>query len=173
MNDKCVVGASGEISDFQELQKLLDELATEDYIADDGIVSTPREIHAYLCRVMYNRRNKCVSYFWQHTHLAWAPCTSLLLTTLVCFRFDPFWNSLVVAGMEGDEPFVGMVSMIGVSYTGAYVCTGFANHLALPLIRDAHSPEMSEQEAVDLVQQCLKVRFMPVRLCCTLQRHMR
>lgn len=59
VNDSCVVGASGEISDFQELQKLLDELATEDYIADDGIVMTPREIHAYLCRVMYNRRNKC------------------------------------------------------------------------------------------------------------------
>lgn len=131
VNDSCIVGASGEVSDFQELQKLLDELSTEDYAADDGIVLTPREIHSYLCRVMYNRRNK----------------------------FDPFWNSLVVAGMEGDKPFVGMVSMIGVSYTGAYICTGFANHLAMPLIRDAHRPDLTEQEAVDLVQGCLKVCY--------------
>lgn len=53
------MGASGEISDFQELEKYLDDLATDDYIADDGIVMTPRQIHSYLCRVMYNRRNKC------------------------------------------------------------------------------------------------------------------
>lgn len=53
------MGASGEISDFQELQKYLDDLATDDYMADDGIVLTPREIHSYLCRVMYHRRNKC------------------------------------------------------------------------------------------------------------------
>lgn len=89
-----------------------------------------------------------------------APVTSVQCSALIALlqcRFDPFWNSLVVAGMEGDKPFVGMVSMIGVSYTGAYICTGFANHLALPLIRDAHRPEMTEQEAVDVVQACLKV----------------
>jgi hypothetical protein len=40
--------------------------------ADDGISLGPQEVYAYLCRVMYNRRNK----------------------------FDPLWNSLIVAGIE-------------------------------------------------------------------------
>jgi 20S proteasome subunit beta 7 len=58
VNDNCIVGASGEVSDFQEIQNYLEDLEREDYIADDGITLTPREIHAYLCTVMYNRRNK-------------------------------------------------------------------------------------------------------------------
>lgn len=31
---------------------------TEDYRADDGINLGPQEVYAYLCRVLYNRRNK-------------------------------------------------------------------------------------------------------------------
>jgi 20S proteasome subunit beta 7 len=52
---------------------------------DDGNSVGPREIHAYLTRVMYNRRNK----------------------------FDPLWNSLVLGGVKkgpkGDEKYLGMV----------------------------------------------------------------
>ena len=59
MNGATVLGAGGELSDFQYIQTLLDELATEDYCADDGIQLTPREVYAYLSRVLYNRRNKC------------------------------------------------------------------------------------------------------------------
>lgn len=58
VNDAAVLGAGGELSDFQYIQTLLDELATEDYCADDGIQLTPREVYAYLSRVLYNRRNK-------------------------------------------------------------------------------------------------------------------
>jgi 20S proteasome subunit beta 7 len=59
VNKKCIVGASGEISDFQQIQRYLSQLSTTDFIANDGIEVTPREVHAYLTRVMYNRRTKC------------------------------------------------------------------------------------------------------------------
>jgi 20S proteasome alpha/beta subunit len=62
VNDTCIVGASGEISDFQRIKEMLEELETEDFLAGDAIVVTPRQVHAYLTRVMYNRRNKC-AYF--------------------------------------------------------------------------------------------------------------
>lgn len=39
---------------------------------DDGHTMTPEEIYNYLCRVLYNRRNK----------------------------MDPLWNSLVVGGVS-------------------------------------------------------------------------
>ena len=58
VNNTTVLGAGGELSDFQYIQTLLEELATEDYCADDGIQLTPREVYAYLSRVLYNRRNK-------------------------------------------------------------------------------------------------------------------
>jgi 20S proteasome subunit beta 7 len=53
---------------------------------DDGNSLGPKEIHSYLTRVMYNRRNK----------------------------FDPLWNSLVLGGVKkgpkGEEKYLGMVS---------------------------------------------------------------
>ena len=72
--------------------------------------------------------------------------------------FDPLWNSLVVAGVQPDgSPFCGMVSMIGVHYDDSCICTGFASHLALPLLRDAHSAEMSEADADKLMKDALRV----------------
>ena len=58
VNSRTVIGAGGELSDFQYIMTLLDELATEDFLSDDGIELSPREVFAYLTRVLYNRRNK-------------------------------------------------------------------------------------------------------------------
>ncbi|KAI5413134.1 variant 3, Proteasome subunit beta type-4, partial [Lathyrus oleraceus] len=53
-----LLGASGEISDFQEIMRYLDELILNDNMWDDGNSLGPKEVHNYLTRVMYNRRNK-------------------------------------------------------------------------------------------------------------------
>jgi 20S proteasome subunit beta 7 len=58
VNSTCVVGASGEISDFQQIKKYLEELTLDDYLASDGISITPKQVHSYLTRVLYNRRDK-------------------------------------------------------------------------------------------------------------------
>lgn len=76
----------------------------------------------------------------------------------VLCRFDPLWNSLVVAGMQEGEPFCALVTMIGVHYEDKYICTGFASQLGLPLIRDEHTANMSEADASTMLQQALKVR---------------
>jgi 20S proteasome subunit beta 7 len=144
INDHVVLAASGEISDFQYILKLLDELTTEDYRADDGINLGPQEVYAYLCRVLYNRRNK----------------------------FDPLWNSLVVAGIEppsaaaaaadassSSHSFLGMVGMIGTHYSDSHVTTGFANHLARPLFRERQSDDMSEEAAAQLMYDALRVCY--------------
>lgn len=149
INDSVVVAASGELSDFQYLLKLLDELTGDDFRAEDGITLGPAEVHAYLCRVMYNRRNK----------------------------FDPLWNSIIVAGVEpadgadaaaaesassgsaGGRSFLGLVGMIGTNYTDSHVTTGFANHLARPLFRERQRDDMSEEEAVALMHDALRVCY--------------
>ena len=58
VNDETIIGAGGELSDFQYIQELLQDIVTDDFCADDGITSKPKEIFAWLSRVMYNRRNK-------------------------------------------------------------------------------------------------------------------
>jgi 20S proteasome subunit beta 7 len=131
VNSKVVIAASGEISDFQYIGKLLDELTMHDYVAEDGIDMSPAEVYAYLCRVMYNRRNK----------------------------FDPLWNTLVVGGLDGDKPFLGMVGMIGTHYTDSHVTTGFANQLARPLFREKQRDDMSEAEAMELIHEALRVCY--------------
>jgi 20S proteasome subunit beta 7 len=94
-----VVGASGEYSDFQYVDKLLNMLTcvpflvllrflaaqwtrgsswlrrTEEFCYDDGAVLTPREIHSYLGRVFYNRRSK----------------------------INPLWNSVITAGFHNGK----------------------------------------------------------------------
>jgi 20S proteasome subunit beta 7 len=136
VNDFTLIGAGGELSDFQYIMTLMDELATEDFIMDDGVRLTPKEVYAYLSRVMYNRRNK----------------------------MDPLWNSLVVAGLQADgqgglKPFLGTVGMIGTHYTDEHIATGFGNQLARPLFREKHSVNMSEAEAEELMKEALKVCY--------------
>ncbi|PRW61006.1 20S proteasome beta type 4 [Chlorella sorokiniana] len=131
VNDVCAVGASGELSDFQYIMRLLEELSDDDFCMDDGHHLKPHEVHSYLCRVLYNRRNK----------------------------FDPLWNSIVVGGFYGGKPFLGTVGMIGTNYTDEHVATGFGNHLARPLMREKHRPDMSEEEATALMHECLKVCY--------------
>jgi len=128
-----VIGGSGEYSDFAYILKLLDELTTDDYCLDDGQTLTPQEISSYLTRVMYNRRNK----------------------------FDPLWNSLVVAGVSptNGESFLGTVSMIGVAYSDSHVATGFGAHLARPLFREKQHDDMSEEEARALLEDALRVCY--------------
>ncbi|KAL8139704.1 hypothetical protein V2J09_005729 [Rumex salicifolius] len=88
-----LLGASGEISDFQEILKYLDELILYDNMWDDGNSLGPKEVHSYLTRVMYNRRNK----------------------------FNPLWNSLVLGGIKNGQKYLGTVSMIGVHYEDDHI----------------------------------------------------
>ena len=132
-NDATLVGAGGELSDFQYLQDLLDELDADDFCADDGLRRSPASLCSYLTRVLYNRRSK----------------------------FDPLWNSLVVAGVDKSDgkPFLGAVSMLGVKYEDGHVATGFGAHLARPLFREKHSKGMSREAAEALMREALAVCY--------------
>jgi hypothetical protein len=54
-----------------------------DNMWDDGNSFGPKEVHSYLTRVMYNRRNK----------------------------FDPLWNALVLGGVKNGQKYLGMVDI--------------------------------------------------------------
>ncbi|KAA0035321.1 hypothetical protein IC582_026725 [Cucumis melo] len=124
-----LLGASGEISDFQELLRNLDELILYDNMWDDGNALGPKEIHSYLTRLMYNRRNK----------------------------FNPLWNSLVLGGVKNGQKYLGTVNMIGVTFEDDHVTTGFGNHLARPILRDEWHENLTFEEGVKLLEKCMRV----------------
>jgi hypothetical protein len=129
----------------------------EEHVTDDNAKLSAAEVHSYLTRVMYNRRNK----------------------------MNPLWNTLLVAGVKDAQrcvanaagrgraaaagghsacwdsystplpapscrsvlsprsllpararSYLGFVDLYGTSFSENYAATGFGNHLALPLIRD-------------------------------------
>ncbi|KAL7560982.1 hypothetical protein ACA910_006387 [Epithemia clementina (nom. ined.)] len=150
----CLLGASGEYSDFQALQDLLERKALEE--ESTGLIEStydPKQLNAwqiwnYLRFVMYNRRNK----------------------------FNPYWNELVVAGTYRDEadgttmrPFLGTIDKIGTTIRGeSVVATGFGSYLALPLLREQYRPNLTEGEARALLEDAMRVLFF--RDCCASAR---
>lgn len=136
---ETVVGVSGDISDFQQIQRLLDELeiTEEVYDSDGGHNLRAPNVHEYLTRVLYNRRSK----------------------------MDPLWNAVVVAGFNDDKtPFLRYVDLLGVTYGLSAICTGFGAHLAIPLLRqlvpqDQDYANVSEEQAREAIVNCMKVLF--------------
>mmetsp|Transcript_44970 Transcript_44970/g.104037 ORF Transcript_44970/g.104037 Transcript_44970/m.104037 type:complete len:242 (+) Transcript_44970:95-820(+) len=125
-----LIGASGEISDFQYLGQQLDEEDLQDFLHEDGYSKGPKEYSSYMGRVMYNRRS----------------------------RMNPLYMQLVVAGKKGaDEPFLGYVDHQGTTFEDNYVATGFGSHLAMPLMRKAWRPDITLGEAKELLKKCLEV----------------
>ena len=126
-----LIGASGEISDFQSVMDILDSMNREDINQDDGYTRSPEEVHGYLRSVMYQRRNKG----------------------------NPLWNQLLIAGYRNDKSFLGCVDLIGTAYEENYIATGFGAYLAIPIIRERWNANMSEGEARALLEDCLRVMF--------------
>jgi len=133
VNATTMVGASGEYSDFQYLQKLLTQLVIEDFEEDDGRQLTGQEIHSYLSRVLYNRRSKG----------------------------DPLWNYLVTASVDKQDgkPFLGLSELHGSCFPDDFIATGYGAHMALPLLRKQWKSDLSYDEAKKLLEACATVLF--------------
>lgn len=143
VNSKTLIGGGGEFSDFQAISELLkrnalEDLCTADSLYDDEMDAEDdaRQIWNYLRAVMYNRRNK----------------------------MNPLWNDLVVAGFGtdasgNDECFLGLVDKIGTTYEDNFITTGFGSYLALPILREKWSADLSEGEARALLEDCMRVLF--------------
>jgi 20S proteasome subunit beta 7 len=131
VGENTLIGASGEMSDFQTIMDMLDSMNQADVNHDDAYKRTPSEYFNYLRAVMYQRRGKS----------------------------NPLWNQLVVAGFNKDVPFLGYVDLIGTAFEENFIATGFGAYLAIPLIREKWHADMDEGEARALMEDCLRVMF--------------
>lgn len=47
----------------------------------------------------------------------------------------PYWNTLVVAGIDDGEPFLGTTDKLGVAFTEESIATGYGAYIALVCCR--------------------------------------
>ncbi|RXW22305.1 hypothetical protein EST38_g3549 [Candolleomyces aberdarensis] len=129
-----IVGAGGDMSDFQYLQTLLDGLVVDEFTAQDGNTLGPDEIHEYLSQVMYARRSK----------------------------MNPLWNSLIVGGYKDGKRFLSYVDLLGTTYSASTLATGYGAYIAQPLLRKAvegREDELTEEQARKIIEECMRVLF--------------
>ena len=131
-----VVGASGDMSDWQNIQHTLTKLMEKEDIQGDGHSLSPEQVYAYLSHTMYERRSK----------------------------LDPYWNALVLGGYDAraNAPFLGYVDLLGTTYQSSTIATGFGLHLAQPMLRKAvegRESQLTEEEARAILEQCMRVLF--------------
>jgi len=127
-----LLGASGEMSDFQYLGKMIDELDEDDWLNQDGCHMGPKQYASYIGRVMYNKRSK----------------------------MNPFYNNLIMVGKKGDDtPLLASIDHQGTYFEEDYVATGFGAHLATPIMRNEWSPKITKAEATAIIVKCLQLCF--------------
>jgi len=129
-----VIGAGGDMSDFQQLQSTLDEILIDELTHDDGHTLGPTEIYSFLSNLMYSKRSK----------------------------FDPYWNSILVGGFKDGKSFLGYVDLLGTTYSASTLATGYGLHIAQPLLRKAvegRETTLTEDEAREIMRTCMRVLF--------------
>jgi len=129
-----VVGAGGDLSDFQYIQHMLEDIMIEEFTHDDGHKLGPTEIYEFLSRVMYSRRSK----------------------------MNPLWNSLLVGGVKDGKSFLGYVDLLGTTYQASTLATGYGAYIAQPLLRKAvegQEHSLTEQEGIAILDNAMKVLF--------------
>ncbi|KAJ3084800.1 Proteasome subunit beta type-7 [Quaeritorhiza haematococci] len=147
VGDHTVVGASGDISDYQYIQHMLESQLIKEYYLDDGHKMSAPNVFEFLSRVLYNRRS----------------------------QFNPLWNSLIVAGCKPAAPaaddaasslperFLGYVDLQGTTYHAPSIATGYGGYIAQPLLRKAleggREDTMTEEEAKKLLEDCMRVLY--------------
>ncbi|KAI0084374.1 proteasome endopeptidase complex beta subunit [Irpex rosettiformis] len=134
VGSSTVLGASGDLSDFQYIQSLMEDLIIEEHTAGDHHELGPAEIHEYLAQVLYSRRTK----------------------------MDPLWNSLVVGGRKDSKNFLAYVDLLGTTYSSSSIATGYGAYIAVPLLRnavDGRENTLTEEEARKIIVDCMRVLF--------------
>ncbi|KAI8898022.1 nucleophile aminohydrolase [Globomyces pollinis-pini] len=134
VGDYTVIGAGGDMSDWQHIQHVLEAEIITEYYNDDGHTLFPEHIHEYLSRLLYNRRSKQ----------------------------DPLWNSLVVGGFNKGKKFLGYVDYQGTTYHSSTIATGYGSMIAQPLLRKAvegNEDTLTEEEAIKILDDSMRVLF--------------
>lgn len=136
VNDHCMLAASGDLADFQELERIiLDQVREDEVCLEHGVTYNAKSLHNWLQCIFYNRRSDQ----------------------------DPFWLTVAVAGTDPKtkKPFLGVVDQLGVAYNAPHITTGFGGYIAGPFMElkkpENASEKLTKEEAEKLLKKALSV----------------
>lgn len=130
LNSGAVIGATGEFADFQALLDIVKATLLEEQCRRFGGQLTPKEIHTYIKRIMYQRRS----------------------------NMKPFAIRVVLAGKNPDNSlYLGVTDPYGTTWEDDVICTGYSNHLkGMQLDKTA---KKSKDEVRDAITQSFRALY--------------
>lgn len=133
VNDRTILALGGDLSDADYIKEAIDAKVEEDLVQEDGSEMTPLALYSWCTRLMYHRRTK----------------------------LNPLLTSVVVAGIENNEPFLGRVNDKGSAFKEFLIMTGIANHLTQGWIRTIleNSNQLNKEQAEHLMDRIIKQLF--------------
>lgn len=134
INENILMGGSGDFADIQSIKRSIDQKMIEDQYWQDGIKMKPKELSSWMSKVLYNRRT----------------------------RMNPYCIDVVIGGIDENKlPFLGNVDLRGRFYDDYVVATGFARHLAIPLVREnkPRDRDFNFEEASSLIRKAMEVLY--------------
>ncbi|PFH36072.1 putative 20S proteasome subunit beta 7 [Besnoitia besnoiti] len=150
LGSHTALATTGDYSDHQMLERTLSLYALKDFLHDDNCAKSAHQYGALLSRLLYQKRS----------------------------RMNPWWLSVIVGGYQGEKPDVvpeasasvepprkkkpfvlGYVDMYGTFYEEDIIATGLGRYFAITLMRNQHRPDMSEEEARKLLEECMRLLF--------------
>lgn len=162
INNKTVMGFSGELSDAQYLHHLLLSHSWENISdADDKYeVSTPELYHNYVSKIFYSRKNKVQPLY-----------NTLVFAGLNSHEYDDNdqhaliysekdMSNVPYKDIRSEDLYIGFIDMHGTSFCEDYMTTGYGRYFALTLLRSHYKPNMTEEEAKELLLACLKILYL-------------
>lgn len=112
---------------------------------------------------MYGRRNK-FDPLWNQYILAgfrdgkrYPFCTVCWLCRVRCMRVA--WTGWSFLFTSWHNSFLGQVDLYGTAFQDTTLATGYGAHIARPLMRKAYRPDLSEEEARKVLEDCMRVMF--------------
>jgi 20S proteasome subunit beta 7 len=125
----CIIGAGGDMSDWQYIQSLLKNQYVEEYYQGGGMKA--KHVFSLMSRIMYERRSKN----------------------------DPLWCSLVIAGYDGSgflgcvdyQGTMYQSETIATGY-GAYIAQPI-------LRKQCEGKNLTEEQARKVMNDCLRILF--------------
>lgn len=129
ISKNLVIGCSGEMSDFQELTRILLEKVRKEALEEDSAkLLNPQALAKYSSKISYNFRNK----------------------------INPLLISTIFAGYD-KSPYLAYVDPYGTFLEDNWLVSGFAHYFSKTLLTNHWHPEMNLENAIQLIMECFTV----------------
>ncbi|KAH8741863.1 beta-tubulin [Cryptosporidium ryanae] len=130
-NKFTLMASTGEFSDFQSIVEKVEEKSCEDLFFNTNC-RYAKEYSCFISSVHYQRRNK----------------------------MDPLLNDIVIGGVRNDgTKELYSIDHFGTRFQDEFVASGLSEYLGITLLRDRYRPDMTFDEAKNMLEDCMRNSF--------------